>query len=87
LLLPFLVLLALTADLLAFLFGGIGRATVSWTAIFVVIGFVLGLDVGGESVTVAPLVFGVTGLLLGLTLGFLCGPIFRRLPEHLDRET
>lgn len=85
LLLPFIVLLALTADLLAFLFGGVGRATVSWTALFVVLGFVLGLVIGREAVAVLPVTMGVTGVLLGVVLGFLCGPIFQRLPERLDR--
>jgi hypothetical protein len=86
LLLPFIVLLALTADLLAFLFGGVVRATISWTAIFVVLGFILGLLVGGEAMTVMPLMMGVAGFLLGLVLGFLCGPIFQSLPEHFDRD-
>jgi hypothetical protein len=86
LLLPFMFLLALIADLLAFLFGGVGRATVSWTLIFVVLGLVLGLVIGGEAVTVLPLTMGVTGLILGFTLGILCGPIVREMPEFMDRE-
>lgn len=85
-LLPFGVLLALSAELLAFLFGGIVRATISWTVLFVAIGLVLGIVVGGEGIAVLPVVMGVTGLLLGVTLGFLCGPIFRGLPVSFDRE-
>ncbi len=85
LLLPFSVLIALAADLLAFLFGSLGRATVSWTAIFLVLGLVLGLIVGGEALVLAPVMFGVVGLLVGATLGFLCAPIFQGLPDRLDQ--
>lgn len=85
LILPFVVLVALSADLLAFLFGGVGRAAVSWTLLFVVGGVVLGVVVGGDAVLVMPLMMGVAGLLLGLVLGFLCGRIFRHLPEFFDR--
>ncbi len=86
LLLPFFVLFALTADLLAFLFGGMGRAIVSWTAIFALLGLALGLFVGGEAIAVLAITFGAGGFLLGLTLGFLCGPIFQKLPERLDQQ-
>jgi hypothetical protein len=86
LLLPAAVLLALTADLLAFLFGGLVRAAVSWTAIFALVGLALGVFVGGEGLTVFPLMMAAGGLLLGLVLGFLCGPIFRELPAQLDRQ-
>jgi hypothetical protein len=86
LLLPLVVLLALTADLLAFLFGSVGRAVVSWAGLFTVVGLVGGLLIGGEAVAVLPVVMGVAGLFVGLVLGFLCGPIFRGLPEYFDRD-
>ncbi len=85
-LLPFVVLVALSADLLAFLFGSVGRAVVSWTVLFIGVGLVVGLLIGGEAVTVLPVVMGVTGLLVGLVLGILCGRIFRGLPDYFDRH-
>jgi hypothetical protein len=86
LLMPFVVLLALSADLLALLLGGMVRATLSCTVSFVVVGIVLGYVVGGDAVAILPAVLGVAGLLLGIVVGFLCGPIFRSLPEQIDRR-
>ncbi len=86
LLLPFFVLLALGADLLAFLFGSVLRAIVSWSLLFTLLGLVLGLSIGGDAVLVMPVMAGVVGVLLGAVLGFLTGPIFRELPSHLDRK-
>jgi hypothetical protein len=86
LLLPVLIFIAMTADILAACFGSVLRAVVSWTALFLAGGLIIGLVIGGDSLVVMPLVMGVTGLLLGLVLGFLCGPIFRDLPEDMDRK-
>src|SRR5262249_44746543 len=85
-LLPFILLLALSADVLAFMFGGFIRATVSWALLFMVLGLVLGLSIGGDSVLVMPVMAGLVGMLLGALLGFLLGPIFRELPTQLDRK-
>jgi hypothetical protein len=84
-LLPFILLLALLADVLAFLFGGFARATVSFAALFAAGGCILGLVSGGRQAAVfLSLLMGATGLILGLVVGLLCGRIFRELPDQFD---
>jgi hypothetical protein len=85
LLLPFIVLVALLGDLLVLLFGGGGRATLSLTALFALLGFVLGR--GGEGVIVLPIAMGMVGLFVGGLLWLLFGSTLRELrEEHFDQD-
>ncbi len=89
LVLPFAVLTAFLADLIALLLGGVIRCTLTFAALGASLAIALALAVGGAEgggMLMAAALAACGAGFAGLIVGFLAGPIFRKLPESMDRD-
>ncbi len=85
------ILLAVSAEALAWALGGTLRAMLSFGVLCFGLGLVMDVVLSAAAGRPGdPMMIGLTagagGAFAGLVVGFLAGPIFRELPAQLDRE-
>lgn len=82
--LPFAVLMAVIAEIMAFIMGSTYRSAIALSIIFALIGMHFSITEWGGIETWIVTVFALIGLSVGAFLGLLFGPIFKEMPEHVE---